>query len=237
MQEKPTAGIVYLVPVPVAEGAAHTISPEVTEQTLHITHYFVENLRTARRFLKLLHPSINIDSLGFSEIDKHSGADIELFKKWLGEGHKIGIMSESGCPGVADPGSELVAVAHAMEASVVPLVGPSSILLALMASGFNGQSFCFRGYLPVKEPQRSKSLKDFEVVSIKEKQTQIFIETPYRNNLFLEDILKNCNNTTKVCIAQNITAPDAYIKTRTAANWKKDKPLLSKVPTVFLLLG
>jgi 16S rRNA (cytidine1402-2'-O)-methyltransferase len=146
-------------------------------------------------------------------------------------------MSESGCPGIADPGSELVAVAQDLNAAVIPLVGPNSIILALMASGLNGQSFCFHGYLPVKEPFRSQRIKHLEQLSKKENQTQIFIETPYRNNQLLADFLKNCSDSLRLCIAQNITAENQSIKTKTIAAWKKQKPTLEKVPTVFLFLA
>jgi 16S rRNA (cytidine1402-2'-O)-methyltransferase len=146
-------------------------------------------------------------------------------------------MSEAGCPGIADPGAELVAIAQNMGATVIPLVGPNSLILALMASGLNGQSFAFHGYLPVKDPQRSKRIKELEALSVKEKQTQLFIETPYRNDTLLADLLKNCHPNTRLCIAQNITAPDAFIKTKTGADWKKQVPALGKVPAVFLMLG
>jgi 16S rRNA (cytidine1402-2'-O)-methyltransferase len=230
-------GTLYLIPLPIAEDALQTLSPAVTTKTSEVTHFFVENLRTARRFLKALHPSIIIDSLHFSEIDKHKGADIPTLKKWLKAGIDVGIMSESGCPGIADPGSELVAVAQDLNAAVIPLVGPNSIILALMASGLNGQSFCFHGYLPVKEPFRSQRIKHLEQLSKKENQTQIFIETPYRNNQLLADFLKNCSDSLRLCIAQNITAENQSIKTKTIAAWKKQKPTLEKVPTVFLFLA
>lgn len=230
-------GTLYLIPLPIAEDALQTLPPAVTTKTSEVTHFFVENLRTARRFLKALHPSIIIDSLHFSEIDKHKGADIPTLKKWLKAGIDVGIMSESGCPGIADPGSELVAVAQDLNAAVIPLVGPNSIILALMASGLNGQSFCFHGYLPVKEPFRSQRIKHLEQLSKKENQTQIFIETPYRNNQLVDDFLKNCHDHLRLCIAQNITAENQLIKTRTIAAWKKQKPSLEKLPTVFLFLN
>jgi 16S rRNA (cytidine1402-2'-O)-methyltransferase len=231
------AGKVYMIPIPIAEGALHTLAPEIAQCTLELRHYFVENLRTARRFLKSLHASLVIDNISFSEIDKHSGADIDTFKTWLKEGYDIGILSEAGCPGVADPGAELAAIAQQMGATVVPLTGPNSLILSLMASGLNGQSFCFNGYLPVKEPARSQRIKALEQVSKKENQTQLFIETPYRNNAILDDLLKNCMSATRLCIAMNVTAPDAYIKTKTVADWKKDKHTLEKLPAVFLLLA
>ncbi len=230
-------GAIYLIPVPLAEHVLHTLSPEVSTVTAGLQHYFAENVRTARRFLRSLHPDLAIEPIQFSEIDKNTGPDISLLLKWLKEGKKIGILSESGCPGIADPGADLVAAAHKAGASVVPLTGPSSLILALMASGLNGQSFSFNGYLPVKEPERSKRIKALENLSQKENQTQLLIETPYRNNRILEDLLRNCNDNTLLCVAQNITAPDAFIRTLRIAEWKKQKKALEKSPAVFLLLA
>jgi 16S rRNA (cytidine1402-2'-O)-methyltransferase len=230
-------GTVFLIPIPIAEGKNETLSAEVASVTGGLRYYFVENVRTARRFLRSLHAGLVIDELHLSEIDKHHGPDLKLARQWISEGHDIGIMSEAGCPGIADPGAEVVAVAQAAGAHVVPLTGPNSIVLALMASGMNGQSFCFNGYLPVKEPERSKRIKEREQISIKEQQTQIFIETPYRNDTLLADLLKNCGNDTRICIAMNLTAADGSVKTRTVATWRKDKPVIGKVPTVFLMLG
>lgn len=230
-------GKLYLVPIPIADGAIQTLSTEIITTTSRLNHYFVENLRTARRFLRSVHSSLVIDDISFSEIDKHSGPDISLLRKWLKEGHDVGVMSEAGCPGIADPGSVLVSIAHELNATIIPLTGPNSIVLALMASGLNGQSFCFNGYLPLKDPARSKKIKELEQLSQRENQTQIFIETPYRNNTMVEELLKNCNEKTRLCIALNISAEDAYIKTLTIAEWKKNKPELPKQPAVFLLLA
>ncbi|MBC7553933.1 MAG: SAM-dependent methyltransferase [Taibaiella sp.] len=227
----------YLIPLPVAEGALQTLSPEITEHTGRLTHYFVEDARTARRFIKQLHPAMNVEPLQFSETGKHDSIDGKLFAQWIKEGHSIGIMSEAGCPGIADPGAELVALAHTMQVDVVPLTGPSSIILALMASGLNGQSFAFTGYLPVKDPLRGKRIKELEALSAKERQTQAFIETPYRNNQLLTEVLKQCNATTRLCIAQNITAPNAFVKTKSVADWKKEIPVMEKAPAVFLILS
>jgi len=230
-------GTLYMIPIPIADEGSHTLSAEVAERTLQLHHYFVENLRTARRFLKAVHPGLVIDNISFSEIDKHNGADTATLRTWLKEGYGIGVLSEAGCPGIADPGAELAAIAQNMGANVVPLTGPNSLILALMASGLNGQSFCFNGYLPVKDPARSQRIKALEQISKKENQTQLFIETPYRNNAILDDLLKNCMGTTKLCIAMNITAPNSFIKTKTIADWKKDKPALEKLPAVFLILA
>lgn len=178
-----------------------------------------------------------IENLQFSEIDKHSGVDMNTFTNWVKKGHDIGVMSEAGCPGIADPGSVLVKKAHQLNVEVVPLTGPNSIILALMASGLNGQSFCFHGYLPLKDPARSNKIKELEVLSAKEKQTQIFIETPYRNHVLLDELLKKCKNNTLLCVAENITASNAFIKTRTIYDWRQNKPKLGKEPAVFLLLA
>jgi len=232
-----TKGTIYLVPIPIAEDAFSTLSASVVSKTLELRHYFVENVRTARRFLKALHPSIVIDEIQFSEIDKHDGADTALFRKWIKEGLEIGIMSEAGCPGIADPGAELAGIAHSAGANVIPLTGPNSIVLALMASGLNGQSFCFNGYLPVKDPARSQKLKALEALSRKERQTQLFIETPYRNNQLLDEIIKHCNPQTQLCIALNITGTTEYIKTQSLKEWNANKPQLDKAPAVFLMLA
>ena len=232
-----TTPTVYMIPLPIAEGAMQTLAPEVAQRTAHIKHFFAEDLRTGRRFIKQLHPGHVIEQLEFAEIDKHNGPDKDLFRKWLKTGHDIGVMSDAGCPGIADPGAELVAIAHSMNAHVVPLTGPSSLLLALMASGLNGQSFAFSGYLPVKEPQRSKRIKELETISAKEHQTQLFIETPYRNNALLAELTKTCNPRTRLCIAQHITAPGQYIKTQSIAEWKQHPPTLDKQPAIFLILA
>ncbi len=226
---------VILIPIPIAEGQKDTLSLAVSSATSDIKHYMVENVRTARRFLKWLHPQIVIDELEFAEFDKHKGADLEAFRRWLKQGATVGVLSESGCPGIADPGAEVVAIAQELDIEVIPLVGPNSLILALMASGLNGQRFAFNGYLPVKEPARTQKIKQLEQVSKKEQQTQIFIETPYRNNQILEDLLRHCNHATRICIAQNLTASDQWIKTKRVGDWNKKMPALNKVPTVFLI--
>lgn len=236
MANKP-AGALYLIPIPVADGMLQTLSTDISLHTGRITHYFVENVRTARRFLRSLHATLVLETIQFSEIDKHAGIDTNLLRNWLKEGHDVGVMSEAGCPGIADPGADIVAIAHNMGIKVIPLTGPNSLILALMASGLNGQSFAFTGYIPVKDPMRTKRIKELEALSIKDRQTQLFIETPYRNDHLLADLLKHCHPRTRICIAQNITAPDAFIKTKTAADWLKEVPVMGKVPAVFLMLG
>lgn len=213
------------------------LAPEAVEWTERLRYYFVENLRTARRTLRAIHRTLPIDDLQFSEIDKHTGPDLRALETWLVAGNEVGVMSESGCPGVADPGAELVAVAHRVGARVLPLTGPSSILLALMASGLNGQRFAFQGYLPQKAPERGQRIAALEAQSRREGQTQIFIETPYRNAALLEDLLKHCGAETRLCIAQNIGATDAFIQTKKVAAWRSATPALQKAPAVFCLLA
>jgi len=170
--------VLYLVPVPLSPYAAGTLSDEVKRRACSLKYYFVENLRTARRFLKAMDASIDIEDIAFSEINRHQAADMALLKSWLQAGHEIGVMSEAGCPAIADPGNVLVAAAHDAGARVVPLVGPNSMLLALMASGLNGQGFRFTGYLPVKEPERGNAIKEMETLSARNNETQIFMQTP-----------------------------------------------------------
>lgn len=230
-------GSLYLIPIPIAEDSNAYLPPNINDTLKSISYYIVENVRTSRRFIKSILPEIAIENLSFIEISKHEDTDLQQIKKWLMQGEAIGLMSEAGCPGVADPGAEIVAIAQKMNVKVIPLVGPNSIILALMASGLNGQSFCFNGYLPIKEPARSQKIKHLEQHSKKENQTQLFIETPYRNNQLLQDVLKNCNSNTRVCIAQNITGANEWIKTKTVEEWRKTIPILAKEPTVFLILA
>lgn len=230
-------GKLILIPVPITENGLATLSLMVKNHVHTIRHYVVENIRTARRFLKSIEPSLVIDEIQFLEIDKHNGVDIKTVEKWLMSGFEIGLMSEAGCPGIADPGAEVVSIAQQLNVDVNPLIGPNSIILALMASGLNGQSFCFVGYLPVKEPARSQKIKTLEAVSKKENQTQIFIETPYRNKQMMDELLKTLHGKTRLCIAQNITASNQNIRTKTVEQWKIQQVVLEKNPTVFLLLG
>ena len=230
-------GKLYMIPIPIAEGAMHTLSAEVKTITADLKYYFAERARTSRRFLRALHPELVLEDIQFTEIDKHQGIDFNTLKKWLAAGHNVGVMSEAGCPGVADPGAKIAKFAQSMNAEVIPLTGPNSLILALMASGLNGQSFAFNGYLPVKEPARSRQISSLELRSRKEKQTQIFIETPYRNKILFAELLKNCHDNTHLCIAQNITAENASIKTNSIAYWKKNKVNFEKEPVVFLILA
>lgn len=230
-------GSIYLIPIPIAENSNTFLPPNIASTLKEIKYYVVENIRTARRFIKSIIPEMVIENLNFIEINKHDETDLHQIKQWIKQGETIGLMSEAGCPGIADPGADIIAIAQKMNVKVIPLVGPNSIILALMASGLNGQSFCFNGYLPIKDPARSQKLKQLEQLSKKENQTQLFIETPYRNNQMLKDLLKNCNPKTRVCIAQNITGEQEWIKTKTVEEWVKSIPVLAKEPTVFLLLG
>lgn len=225
----------YLIPVPIAEDGLDGIPEEVKRLTGSIRYFYVENIRTARRYLKRLNKDTDVDAITFSEINQHQEPDLALLREWIREKHAIGVMSEAGCPGIADPGSILAAEAHRLGATVKPLTGPSSILLALMASGFSGQHFRFNGYLPVKEPQRSKTIKELELICRQKTETQIFIETPYRNNPLLQDILKHCHPQTRLCIAANITSAHEMISTKTLAEWKKQIPDLHKQTVIFLM--
>ncbi len=230
-------GSIYLIPIPIAENSNIFLPPNIASTLNEIKYYVVENIRTARRFIKSIIPEMVIENLNFIEINKHEETDLQQIKRWIKQGETIGLMSEAGCPGIADPGAEIVALAQKMNVKVIPLVGPNSIILALMASGLNGQSFCFNGYLPIKDQARSQKLKQLEQLSKKENQTQLFIETPYRNNQLLQDLIKNCSPQTRVCIAQNITGEHEWIKTKTVEEWVKSIPVLAKEPTVFLLLA
>lgn len=209
----------------------------VKEKAASIGHFFVENARTARRMLKKMDPSLVIDTLRFELVNNQIAPDLEVLAGWLQAGHDVGVMSEAGCPGIADPGSELVAKAHRLGAQVVPLVGPSSLLLALMASGFNGQGFRFLGYLPIKDPSRAQSIKDMELVSSQRKETQLFIETPYRNDQLMKDLVRHCRKETRLCIAADITGPGEWIRTQTIGQWAAQLPQLHKRPVVFLLMA
>jgi len=234
-------GKVYLIPTVLSPEGLHTIPPYVTAAVQKISVFFVENERTARRYLKALDRSINIDNLQIL-LMQGGGAtgvsDTEQARRFLLEGKDIGIMSEAGCPAIADPGHRIVLAAHSVDAPVIPMVGPNSMLMALIASGMNGQNFQFVGYLPVKPGERIKAIKELEMESMKKHQTEMFIETPYRNNHLLRDLLGSCKDTTLVCVAADITAPEEYIRTKTVKEWKKQElPELHKRPAIFLLLA
>ncbi len=227
----------YLIPVTLGDTSISSVLPDDNKSIiLQIKHFVVEDLRTARRFLKKVEPSISIDDLTFYELNKRTPKDkLHEYIAPLLRGESVGLMSEAGCPAVADPGSDLVALAHKKKIKVIPLVGPSSILLSLMASGFNGQSFTFHGYLPIKGDRRIQKIKELERRIYGDNETQLFIETPYRNQQMIEDLLKNCKPQTKLCIAANITCPDEFIQTKTIQEWRYEVLEITKVPCIFLL--
>jgi 16S rRNA (cytidine1402-2'-O)-methyltransferase len=230
-------GKLYLLPVPLAENTAIAVLPAThTELINHIRHYVVENEKTARKWLKEMGLKTPQSELEILVYGKHSEKqNLAPYFKAIKDGNDVALMSEAGCPGIADPGAELVAEAHRLGVEVVPLTGPSSILLSLMASGFNGQSFAFHGYLPIDKGARFKRLKELESIAERFSQSQIFIETPFRNNQLLDDILNSAHPQTQLCIACDITAESEFIQTKTLANWKKEKPDLHKRPAIFIL--
>lgn len=228
----------YLIPVTLGDTPVRQVLPEYNREIiLGIRHFIVEEIRTARRFLKQVDRDIDIDSLTFYPMGKH--ADAALFSKYLDplrRGESVGVISEAGCPAVADPGADVVAIAQKENLKVIPLVGPSSILLAVMGSGFNGQSFAFNGYLPIHPSDRAKRLKQLESRSAAEKQTQLFIETPYRNAKMLANILATCNPRTRLCIAAGLTTEHEYLRTLSVKEWKQQGiPELSKIPAIFAI--
>ena len=229
--------VLYLIPTSLGETDLDRILPAYNNEIVNRLDFFiVEDVRTARRFLKKINPATDIDSKTFYVLNQHTRPEeIAGFLKPLSEGREVGVISEAGCPAIADPGADVVAIAQEKGFKVVPLVGPSSILLALMASGFNGQSFAFNGYLPVQLADRTKAIKRLENRAHSEKQPQIFIETPYRNMKMLEDILAVCQPATRLCIAADITLETEFIRTKTIRDWKKQLPDLNKRPCIFIL--
>ncbi|WP_375434283.1 SAM-dependent methyltransferase [uncultured Hymenobacter sp.] len=231
-------GILYLIPTILAdETAPQVLPPQIAVHVAALSYFLVENARTARRFIKSVAPAQVIEDLRISVIDKDSTeAQIQAALKLVMAGQDAGVISEAGCPGVADPGAELARVAHTLGIRVVPLVGPSSVLLALMASGMNGQSFTFHGYLPIDRSRRAAAIKQLEKLALAQHQTQLFIETPYRNMQLLEDLLSQLHSSTRLCIAASLTAPNEYVRTDTVAGWKKaGLPEIHKQPAVFLV--
>ena len=235
-------GKLYLIPITLSNPGETTVVPEdVLPQTIKRTidfvdYYIVENEKTARKFIKSIHPEKKQPDLKISVLNKHTDiSDHNEFIQPLLRGENIGLMSESGCPGVADPGAVIVKLAHEKGIQVVPLVGPSSILLALMASGMNGQSFAFNGYLPIDKNDKKQALKNYERLSQDKNQSQLFIETPYRNNKLMEDLLQILQPSTYLCVACDITLPTEYIKTKTVNQWKKEKADLHNRPCIFII--
>ena len=227
--------LVYLIPSVLEESATETIPNYINDAVKNCQVIFAENERTARRFFKSICKEIVIDNYEWYTIHKADNEVMSAFRQKIKEGKNIGIISEAGCPGIADPGQILIAAAQEMNAIIKPLVGPSSILLALMASGMNGQQFEFIGYLPIDSLERNKAITALETSSQKKNSTQIFIETPYRNNQLIETLLKTCKPSTKLCIAAELTGPNEFIKTKTIAEWKKEKTDFHKKPVIFLL--
>ncbi len=229
-------GTIYLIPTTMSETGIAQVIPQYNIDKISILkHFIVEEIKTARRFIKQCNASAVIDDMTFFELNEHTNInDIEYMLAPALQGFDMGVVSEAGCPAVADPGADIVAIAHQKGLKVVPLVGPSSILLALMASGMNGQNFSFVGYLPLKD-ERKKALKQLELTSKQKQQTQIFIEAPYRNQKFLEEMLQILNPETKLCIGMDITGGNEFIVTKSIRDWKKSCPDINKKPTIFLL--
>jgi 16S rRNA (cytidine1402-2'-O)-methyltransferase len=234
---KTSPGTLYLIPLPIASETHDQVLPAYNTTILQqITHFLVEDERTARRFIKKVGHPIALEDIQILPFNKHSPLqDLETCIKPLLSGHDMGILSEAGCPGIADPGAVVVHYAHQQNIPVIPLVGPCSILLALMASGFSGQNFAFHGYLPINKEACQQAIKQLEMHALQNKQTQIFIETPYRNEAMLETLLATCNPQTWLCIGKNITSSDGWIQSHTIKDWKNNKPYLKKIPVVFLL--
>lgn len=233
-------GILYMIPCPISDQTdVYDVVPEANRRVMDSLDYFiVENVRSARRFLSKARIQRKIDELEFVELNEHTvaGQAVESMVKPLLEGRSAGVISEAGVPGVADPGALVVEACHRKGIRVVPLVGPSSILLAVMASGLNGQSFAFNGYLPVKPPERSKAIKALERRAHTENQSQVFIEAPYRNVKLMEQMLQVCGAETKLTVACDITSPDEFIVTRSVAQWRKcGVPDIAKRPTIFII--
>lgn len=228
----------YLIPVTLGETSTDQVLPSYNHDIIMgIRHFIVENVRSARRFLRQTDREFPIDDSTFYEMGKH--ADEHQFSQYLQalrDGKPMGVISEAGCPAVADPGADIVAIAQRQNLRVIPLVGPSSMIMAVMASGLNGQSFAFNGYLPVDDADRARKLKALESRAWNERQTQLFIETPYRNRKMFQTLLQSLRPQTRMCIAAGITTADEYIHTHTIAEWKKTElPDLSKVPAIFLI--
>jgi 16S rRNA (cytidine1402-2'-O)-methyltransferase len=237
MTSENTKGKLYLIPITLGESNPHDVLPQTVQRAIELIDcYIVENEKTARKFIKSIYPEKVQATLQLSTLNKHTEVSEhnDMIKPCL-QGVNVGLMSEAGCPGVADPGAVIVKLAHEKGIQVIPLVGPSSILLAMMGSGMNGQSFAFNGYLPIDKSDKKSALKNFEKLSYDKDQSQIFIETPYRNNKLLEDILQTLQPNTHLCIAADITLPTEYIKTLRVADWKKTKIDLHNRPTIFIV--
>ncbi len=230
-------GILYLIPSPLGENAPMEVLPLTVRKVIEeVTHFIVENEKDARRFIKRISPKKDQSLLQLYPLNKFtSPEEILTYLDPIQEGITMGVISDAGCPGVADPGAEIVKMAHRKNIVVRPLVGPSSILLALMSSGLNGQNFAFNGYLPIDKSKRQKEIKKLEKKSYDYNQSQLFIETPYRNDQLLQDLLKILDQNTEVCVACDISLPNEYVKTFTVQQWKKIKLDLHKRPAIFII--
>jgi 16S rRNA (cytidine1402-2'-O)-methyltransferase len=231
-------GILYLIPTTLGDTAETAdVLPVKVNHIINTTdEYIVENEKSARHYLKKMGILKPLQEIILHPLNQHTeNQEIATYLNSIASGKNIGVISEAGCPGVADPGAEVVKLAHEKNITVVPLVGPSSILLSLMASGFNGQNFAFNGYLPKERNERIKKIKELERLATQRNQTQLFIETPYRNTHLLEDLVANCEKQTKLCIACDVTLPSEFIKTKSISEWKKELPDINKRPTIFLL--
>ena len=239
MKMKEGKGKLYLIPSPLGENAPDEVIPgPVLESLKGFRTFVVEEVRTASRYLSRAGLKGSIGELEFHELNEHTDqATVESYLRLFDDGNNVALISEAGLPAVADPGAQLVALAHRHGIEVVPAVGPSSLMLALMSSGLNGQSFAFCGYIPAKTDERRSKLKTLEKVSAQLRQTQILIETPYRNDSLFADILSVCSASTRVCVAANITMPDAFIRTKKVSEWKKEGLVIGKRPCVFLILA
>jgi 16S rRNA (cytidine1402-2'-O)-methyltransferase len=227
----------YLLPVTLGDTPVDAVLPPYNRQVIGaVRHFIVEDVRSARRFLKRVDAGIEIDSLSFFILNKHTTPEeISTCLQPLMEGHPMGVLSEAGCPAVADPGADVVAIAQRKGLRVVPLVGPSSIILSVMGAGFNGQSFAFHGYLPIEAEARGRKIKELEQRVFRDDQTQLFIETPYRNDRMMQDLLQHCSPKTRLCVAANLTCEGEFIKTKTIGEWRAALPALAKMPCIFLL--
>lgn len=230
-------GSLYLIPTTMGESNPFDVLPQTVKSTIdRLTYFIVENDKTARRFIKKISPEKQQNTLRLFSLNKRTEiTDYPNFIKPCLDGHSVGIISEAGCPGVADPGAEIVSLAHQNNIKVIPLVGPSSILMAMMGSGMNGQRFAFNGYLPIDKSDKKKAIKDFERLSFEHNQSQLFIETPYRNNKLLEDLIQLLHKDTLLCVACDITLETEYIKTKKIQDWKREKVDLHKRPTIFII--
>lgn len=232
-------GKLYLIPSPLGDNNPTEVIPQpVLDSLKGFRTFVVEEIRTARRYLSKAGLKGTIGELEFHELNEHTEqSTVEGYLKLFDNGNDVALISEAGLPAVADPGAQLVALAHRHGIEVVPAVGPSSLMMSLMASGLNGQSFAFCGYIPAKTEERKSKLKLLEKISGQLKQTQIIIETPYRNDSLFKDILSTCSPSTRLCVAANITMPDAFIKTKSVSQWKKENLIIGKRPCVFLILA